>query len=117
MEFKSVKQKRHPFGAEKDGIIEKKVQKLLKAGHIKKIQFPTWLSNGVLLKKTVNKWRMCIDFRDLNKACPKDYYLLPRIEWCTLWHPLRSFTLYSIAVEYSNSYSYLIEVVSQDHAS
>ncbi|CAA0841932.1 Unknown protein, partial [Striga hermonthica] len=41
---------------------------------------PTWLSNTVMVSKAGGKWRMCIDFRDLNKACPKDLYLLPRID-------------------------------------
>ncbi|KAL0413055.1 UNVERIFIED_CONTAM: Transposon Ty3-G Gag-Pol polyprotein [Sesamum radiatum] len=44
------------------------------AGHIEEIQFPEWLSNVVLVPKPGGKWRMCIDFRDLNKACPKDFY-------------------------------------------
>ncbi|KAL0445687.1 UNVERIFIED_CONTAM: Pro-Pol polyprotein [Sesamum latifolium] len=50
------------------------------AGHIEEIQFPEWLSNVVLVPKPGGKWRMCIDFRDLNKACPKDFYPLPRID-------------------------------------
>ncbi|XP_012838229.1 PREDICTED: uncharacterized protein LOC105958770 [Erythranthe guttata] len=77
---KPVKQKKRHFGAEKDRIIHEEVQKLLLAGQIREIRFPTWLSNAVLVKKGTGKWRMCIDFRDLNKACPKDYYPLPRID-------------------------------------
>ncbi|KAL0458773.1 UNVERIFIED_CONTAM: Pro-Pol polyprotein [Sesamum latifolium] len=50
------------------------------AGHIEEIQFPEWLSNVVLVPKPGGKWRICIDFRDLNKACPKDFYPLPRID-------------------------------------
>ncbi|KAL0439743.1 UNVERIFIED_CONTAM: Polyprotein P3 [Sesamum latifolium] len=50
------------------------------AGHIEEIQFPEWLSNVVLVPKPGGKWRMCIDFMDLNKACPKDFYPLPRID-------------------------------------
>ncbi|XP_073121062.1 uncharacterized protein [Henckelia pumila] len=75
-----VLQKKRHFGAEKDKVIAKQVQELLRAGHIKKIQFPTWLSNVVLVPKATGKWRMCVDFRDLNKACPKDCYPLPRID-------------------------------------
>ncbi|KAL0458429.1 UNVERIFIED_CONTAM: hypothetical protein Slati_0470100 [Sesamum latifolium] len=56
------------------------VNKLLTAEHIREIQFPEWLSNVVLVPKPVGKWRLCIDFRDLNKVCPKNYYLLPRID-------------------------------------
>ncbi|KAL0395151.1 UNVERIFIED_CONTAM: hypothetical protein Slati_4481300 [Sesamum latifolium] len=49
-------------------------------GHIEEIQFPKWLSNVFLVPKPGGKWRMCTDFRDLNKACPKDFYPLPRID-------------------------------------
>ncbi|KAL0428193.1 UNVERIFIED_CONTAM: Transposon Ty3-G Gag-Pol polyprotein [Sesamum latifolium] len=78
--FKPVKQKKRHFGPEKDKIIQAEVDKLMVAGHIKEIQFPEWLSNVVLVPKPEGKWRMCIDFRDLNKACPKDFYPLPRID-------------------------------------
>ncbi|KAL0386593.1 UNVERIFIED_CONTAM: Pro-Pol polyprotein [Sesamum latifolium] len=50
------------------------------AGHIEKIQFPEWLSNVFLVPKPGGKWRMCIDFRNLNNACHKDFYPLPRID-------------------------------------
>ncbi|KAL0439943.1 UNVERIFIED_CONTAM: Pro-Pol polyprotein [Sesamum latifolium] len=50
------------------------------AGHIEEIQFLEWLFNVVLVPKPGGKWRMCIDFRDLNKACPKDFYPLPRMD-------------------------------------
>ncbi|KAL0394375.1 UNVERIFIED_CONTAM: hypothetical protein Slati_4403700 [Sesamum latifolium] len=56
------------------------VNKLMAAGHIEEIQFPEWLSNVVLVPKLGVKWRMCIGFRDLNKACPKDFYPLQRID-------------------------------------
>ncbi|XP_073051281.1 uncharacterized protein [Primulina eburnea] len=75
-----VKQKKRHFGPEKDKVIEKKVEELLKAGHIREVHFPSWLSNVVLVPKSNGKWRMCVDFRDLNKACPKDCYPLPRID-------------------------------------
>ena len=53
---------------------------MLKAGHIREIQYPEWLSNVVLVKKANGKWRMCVDFTDLNKACLKDSYPLPSID-------------------------------------
>ncbi|KAL0410817.1 UNVERIFIED_CONTAM: Pro-Pol polyprotein [Sesamum latifolium] len=70
--------KRH-FGRKKDKIIQAEVNKLVAAGHIEEIQFSEWLSNAVLVPKPGGKWRMCIDFRDPNKVCPKDFYSLPRI--------------------------------------
>ncbi|KAL0290959.1 UNVERIFIED_CONTAM: Retrovirus-related Pol polyprotein from transposon, partial [Sesamum radiatum] len=78
--YKPVKQKKRHFGPKKDKIIQAEVSKLMAAGHIKEIQFPEWLSNVVLVSKPGGKWRMCIDFRDLNEACPKDFYPLPRID-------------------------------------
>ncbi|CAA0810116.1 Unknown protein, partial [Striga hermonthica] len=80
LSVRPVKQKRRHHGAEMDKIIEQEVEKLLGAGHIEEIQFPEWLSNTVMVSKSEGKWRMCIDFRDLNKACPKDLYPLPRID-------------------------------------
>ncbi|KAL0439901.1 UNVERIFIED_CONTAM: Pro-Pol polyprotein [Sesamum latifolium] len=77
---KPIKQKKRHFGPEKDKIIQAEVNKLKAAGHIEEIQFSEWLSNVVLVPKPGGKWRMCIDFRDLNKACPKDFYPLPRID-------------------------------------
>jgi len=55
-------------------------EKLLRAGHIREIQYPEWLVNVVLVKKANGKWRMCVDFTDLNKVCLKDSYPLPRID-------------------------------------
>ncbi|KAL0374262.1 UNVERIFIED_CONTAM: hypothetical protein Sradi_3341900 [Sesamum radiatum] len=78
--IRPVKQKKRYFGPEKDKIIQGEVNKLLTTGHIKEIEFPEWLSNVVLVPKLGGTWRMSIDFQDLNKACPKDYYPLPRID-------------------------------------
>ncbi|GJX41804.1 reverse transcriptase domain-containing protein [Tanacetum coccineum] len=41
----------------------------------------SWLSNPVMVKKHDGTWRMCVDFKDLNNACPKDCYPLPEIDW------------------------------------
>jgi Reverse transcriptase (RNA-dependent DNA polymerase) len=75
-----VKQKKRNFELEKEAVIWREIQKLLEAGHIREIQYPEWLSNAVLVPKAENDWRMCIYFRDLNKACPKDCHPLPRID-------------------------------------
>lgn len=47
-------------------------RKLVDANFVKEIRFQTWIDNPVLVKKSNEKWRMCVDFRDLNKACPND---------------------------------------------
>jgi len=61
-------------------VVKEETQKLLSAGHIREMQYPEWLANVVLVKKASGKWRMCVGFTDLNKACPKDSYLLPSID-------------------------------------
>ena len=55
------------------------IGKLLKIGFIKEIYFTTWLANVVMVPKSLGKWRMCVDFMDLNKVCPKHAYPLPSI--------------------------------------
>ena len=65
---------------EKREAIKKELAKLLAAGFIKEVYHPEWLANPILfLKKNNNEWRMCIDYTDLNKHCPKDPFGLPRI--------------------------------------
>ena len=73
-------QRRRKFNEERRQAIRDETQKLLEAGHIKEIQYPEWLANVVLVKKSNGKWRMCVDFTDLNKACPKDSCPLPSID-------------------------------------
>ncbi|KAA3465533.1 Retrovirus-related Pol polyprotein from transposon 297 family [Gossypium australe] len=54
-------------------------RKLLSAGFIKEVEYPNWVSNVVMVKKASGKWKMCIDFTNLNKACPNDNFPLPSI--------------------------------------
>ena len=56
------------------------VNKLLAAGFIYEVYYSDWLANIVLIKKANGKWRMCVDFTDLNKTCPKDSFPLLRID-------------------------------------
>jgi len=75
-----VRQRRRKFNKERRQVVREDTEKLLKAGHIREIQYPEWLANVVLVKKANGKWRMGIDFTDLNKACSKDSYSLPSID-------------------------------------
>ena len=54
--------------------------KLLDAGFIREVHYPDWLANVVMVRKANVKWRICIDYTDLNKACPKDSFPLPKID-------------------------------------
>ena len=78
--FKPVKQKRRSFALERQKAINEEVGKLLQAGAIREVEYPEWLANVVLVKKANGKWQLCIDFTDINKACPKDSFPLPRID-------------------------------------
>ena len=42
--------------------------------------YPEWLANCVVVPKKNRKWRVCVDYTDLNKACPKDTFPLPHID-------------------------------------
>ena len=75
-----VKQKRQTFNQECYDVIEQEVDRLLAAGFIREVVYPDWVSNVVLVKKSNGKWRMCVDFTDLNKSCPKDSFPLPRVD-------------------------------------
>ncbi|XP_050254592.1 uncharacterized protein LOC126700444 [Quercus robur] len=77
---KPVQQRRRTFAPERDQAVAEEVTKLLTAGFIREVYYPEWLANVVLVKKPNGKWRMCVDFTDLNKACPKDSFPLPRID-------------------------------------
>lgn len=56
------------------------VQKLLKFKFIQEVDYPLWLANVAMVKNSNGKWRMCVDYTNLNKACPKDCYPLPNID-------------------------------------
>ena len=74
-EARYVSQKKRKLGEER-----RQADKLLSAGFIEEAQYTTWLSNIVLVKKANGKWRMCVDYTDLNKACLRDAYPLPNID-------------------------------------
>nr|GEW30041.1 hypothetical protein [Tanacetum cinerariifolium] len=67
-----VRQKRRSQAADRNQAIQEEVEKLVDAGIMKEVHYHIWLSNLVMVKKHDDSWRMCVDFKDLNKACPKD---------------------------------------------
>uniref|UniRef100_A0A2N9IBB0 RNA-directed DNA polymerase n=1 Tax=Fagus sylvatica TaxID=28930 RepID=A0A2N9IBB0_FAGSY len=75
-----VVQSMRTFHPEVEAQITQEVKKLLAAGFIKPIQHPRWLSNIVPVKKKNGQIRCCVDFRNLNKACPKDEFPLPNMD-------------------------------------
>jgi hypothetical protein len=77
---RAVQQRLHRFDEKRGRAIGAELWKLLEAGFIKEVFHPTWLANLVLVKKKNGKWRMCVDYTSLNKACPKVPFPLPRID-------------------------------------
>nr|ABA95702.1 retrotransposon protein, putative, unclassified [Oryza sativa Japonica Group] len=75
-----VRQKVRRQAPERQAFIREEVARLLEAGFIREVIHPEWLANPVVVPKANGKLRMCIDYTDLNKACPKDPYPLPRID-------------------------------------
>jgi len=91
---KPVIQKWRHLGVERSSAAVAEVKKLLGADFIRECHYLEWVSNVVLVKKPNGTWRMCIDFTDLNRACPKDSYPLPKIHKLvdsTTGHELLSF--------------------------
>ncbi|XP_074342880.1 uncharacterized protein LOC141680595 [Apium graveolens] len=89
-----IYQKCRPVSGERAIALKEEVDRLLEVGLIKESYYPEWLANPVLVKKPNGKWRTCMDFTDLNKACPKDSFPLPRIDQLvdvTVVHVLLSF--------------------------
>ena len=77
---KPVQQKWRIFAPERNKVVTKEVEKLLEVDFIREVFYLDWRANVVMVKKSNGKWRMCFDFTDLNKASPKENFLLPRID-------------------------------------
>ncbi|GJS55092.1 reverse transcriptase domain-containing protein [Tanacetum coccineum] len=90
----SVAQKQRVLGTEKSRVVTREVEEWVKARIVRPVKYPTWISNPVLVLKVDDTWRMCIDFKNLNTACPKDYYPLPEIDLkieAVIGHPFKCF--------------------------
>ena len=88
--------KKKPRRSTKEHVeaVRQEIKRLKEAGAIKEIFFPEWLVNTVVVKKKNGKWRVCVDFTDLNRACLKDPFPMPKIDQlvdATYGHPRMSF--------------------------
>ena len=77
---KPAKQCLRRFDDERRRAIGEEITKLLIAGFIREVFHSDWLANPVLVRKKTGKWRMCVNYTGLNKACPKYHFPLPRID-------------------------------------
>ena len=77
---KPVRQKVRRFHPDRYLVIQTEIDNLLHNGFIRAIKYPEWLANVVVVPKKGNKWRVCVDYTDLNDACPKDSFPLPCID-------------------------------------
>ncbi|RVX02709.1 Transposon Ty3-I Gag-Pol polyprotein [Vitis vinifera] len=75
-----VRQRIRRFHPERQKVIRNEIDKLLEAGFIREVSYPDWLANVVVVPKKEGKWRVCVDYTNLNNACPKDSFPLPRID-------------------------------------
>ena len=80
LKYPPVRQKKRRFALERNKIVSDEVDRLLETDAIEPCHYPDWLSNVVVVKKKNGKWRVCIDFTNLNKACPKDSFPFPKID-------------------------------------
>ena len=74
------RQKVRRFHPDRQLVIQTEVDNLLHNGFIRAFKYPNWLANVVVVPKKGNKWRVCVDYTNLNDACPKDSFPLPRID-------------------------------------
>ena len=78
-----IRQRVRRFHPDRQKIILNEVDKLLEVGFIREVDYPDWLANVVVVPKKEGKWRVCVDYTNLNNACPKTVSLCHK-----LWIPL-----------------------------
>ncbi|KAI5345228.1 hypothetical protein L3X38_013105 [Prunus dulcis] len=89
-----VRQKRRAYDPERYEAMKAEVDRLSRIRFIREVDYPTWLANVVMVRKPRKGWRMCVDYTNLNRSCPKDSFPLPRIDQlvdATAGHALLSF--------------------------
>ena len=72
-----IRQKKRGMSQDRSKSAIEQVNQMVEAGILREVKYQTWVANPVMVKKHDGGWRMCVDFTDINKACPKDCYPLP----------------------------------------
>jgi hypothetical protein len=78
--FRPFQQRARQMRTEVLEEVKKEIEKMLEAGFIRPCRYVEWISSIVPIQKKDGWWRVCMDFRDLNRATPKDEYLMPVVE-------------------------------------
>jgi hypothetical protein len=78
--FRPFQQRARQMKAEVLVEVKKEVEKMLEAGFIRPCRYAQWISSVIPVQKKDGRWRVCVDFRDLNRATPKDEYPMPVAE-------------------------------------
>ncbi|XP_004308201.1 PREDICTED: uncharacterized protein LOC101305990 [Fragaria vesca subsp. vesca] len=112
-DYSPVKQKRCAFNPEKYRAIQAEVRRLKEIKFIHEVSYPTWVSNVVMVPKPNGKWRMCVDYTNLNKACPMDSFPLPQID--QLVDSTAGFKMLSFLDAYSGYNQIKMQPTDQDH--
>nr|XP_043638079.1 uncharacterized protein LOC122609083 [Erigeron canadensis] len=76
-----IRQKKRGMSQDRSKAACEQVNEMVEAGILREVKYQTWVGNPVMVKKPDGSWRLCVDFKDINKACPKDNYPLPDIDW------------------------------------
>nr|XP_043613766.1 uncharacterized protein LOC122585704 [Erigeron canadensis] len=76
-----IRQKKRGMSQDRSKAACEQVNEMVEAGILREVKYQTWVANPVMVKKPDVSWRLCVDFKYINKACPKDNYPLPEIDW------------------------------------
>ena len=79
---KVIPKKQRPMRSARPHVeaIHEEMEKLKRLGAIREVFFLKWLANTMVVKKKNGKWRVCVDFTDLNRMCPKDPFSMSKID-------------------------------------
>jgi hypothetical protein len=78
--FRPFQQRARQMRTEVLEEVKKEIEKMLEAGFIRPCRYAEWISSIVPVQKKDGRWRVCVDFRDLNRSTPRDEYLMPVAE-------------------------------------
>nr|XP_043625551.1 uncharacterized protein LOC122596974 [Erigeron canadensis] len=76
-----IRQKKREMSQDRSKVACEQVNEMVEAGILREVKYQTWVANPVMVKKPDGSWGLCVDFKDINKACLKDNYPILEIDW------------------------------------